>query len=475
MSVHKYRAHNTRTSLLAEAPRGVQILNPKNLRVGKPFRVLTADEPVRSGDTGALLGQFSLEQLSQMVEVFYARANQGEGQPKIDNNHGPTLGGDPTIYGMVLGAFIFEDARGPGLYVIPGYTNAGAELVQKCMAPDGLDSTLTNSPEFIIGSVHLRSSDGRKIGDAELLGVALTGNPQQSERIIDPVLLTRHHTLAEGVLMDEEQVDAQSDRVDALEARFDGLEARFDKLLALFEEQGKDANEQAQEFAETAVESVDSAADEAVEQIEAALEEALEELSAEEEELLDADTSDEERHALTRLKRRHPKRLAAAKARTAKALSIVRGREVRTLRAQVQAMAQRALDAECDAAIAELRNMGMPMAREEYARRMWSLSHDPAMAAARSVIGDTDTPWDVLVKDVKRGMGGGVPLGRQGFSAKPSYVGIDVDVAVTELAKQHNLDIANPKERRLALDMFSKSNGGAGMALLRGQGKKNVV
>lgn len=458
MSVLKFRAKNTSWHLLTEAPPGVKVHNPKGLHIGKPFRVLTADEPVRSGDTGDLLGQFTLAQLSDMVEVFYERVEEGEGAPRIDYNHGPSLGGDPTIYGAIVGAFIFEDVRGPGLYVIPGYTDTGAELVKKCMTPDGLDSTLTNSPEFIIGSVHLRSGDGRKIGDAELLGVALTGTPQQSEKIIDPVLFNRRHTLAEGVFMDEEQVDAQSDRVDALEARFNGLEARFDKLLALFEEQGKDADEQAEEIAEAAVESVDSAADEAIEAIEEALQEALDELTIEEEQMLDADTSEDDWRALTRLKKAHPKRLAAVKARTAKALSLARGREVRVLKAQVREMAKRALDAECDTAITALRNQGMPLAREEYARRVWSVSHDPAMANARAAFEKGKTPWDDLVASVQRGEGS-VPLGTQGFSAAPRYGAMTPDDAFREFVLSQKYDMTDPAQRSEATRKFNDIRG----------------
>lgn len=161
------------------------------LTLGRPFRTLSAGH-VSSRYDGEPLAQYISEHLlSEMARVFKERADADP--VPLDWNHesAPGLfgpGGDPNTagaLGAVVDLLVFDDGeRGPGLYVVPAYTERGLSVLED---QKGL---LYSSPEFVIGAVYAREARGQKLGDAQLLAVALTPRPAQSATVIDTVQLT---------------------------------------------------------------------------------------------------------------------------------------------------------------------------------------------------------------------------------------------------------------------------------------------
>lgn len=161
------------------------------LTLGRPFRTLSAGH-VSSRYDGEPLAQYISEHLlAEMVSVFQARRDADP--VPLDWNHeslpgfwGP--GGDPQTsgaLGAVVDLMVFDDGeRGPGLYVVPAYSERGLAVLED---QKGL---LYSSPEFVIGAVYAREARGQKLGDAQLLAVALTPRPAQSATVIDTVQLT---------------------------------------------------------------------------------------------------------------------------------------------------------------------------------------------------------------------------------------------------------------------------------------------
>ncbi len=230
-----------------DRPKELRIHNPKGLHEGSPFRTLTAGEPVRDESTGELLGNLDAADLHEMVRVFYAQCDRQEGAPRLNYNHGPSRGGHPDIYGEAVGLFVADDGeRGDGLYVVPGWTDYGREFVAKHQTPDGESSVLSNSPEFVRGPIFARGGGGddehgELLGAAAFLGAALTPTPQQDERIIDPVRLSRGgDTEAPGPRssgMDaEKRPDGGMDDLEALKSAHQGLVERLDGLEQMLRE-----------------------------------------------------------------------------------------------------------------------------------------------------------------------------------------------------------------------------------------------
>lgn len=179
-------------------PPGVELHNPLGLHVGRPLRIFTAGTQMRSRFSGKPRGQrLTVEAFEEMIRVARLRRAHGDGNPRIDVAHqGSPLVADGTgvTYGQSLAEFIHDDGlRGPGLYMVPGYSDEGRAYVHKhrVTREDGSrSSTLYTSPEFVIGRpVYMREGDDdTPMGTAELFAVALVGRQQQPDSLIDPVV-----------------------------------------------------------------------------------------------------------------------------------------------------------------------------------------------------------------------------------------------------------------------------------------------
>ena len=397
------------------APNSAMVHNPNGLHLGRAFRVLTAGETVRDGTTGEALGNFDVATLAEFVRVFEARCSRGEGAPRIDYNHGPSRGMDPTLFGAVVSAYVADDGkRGPGLYVVPGYTDHGRDFVSQHATPDG-GSLLSNSPEFAVGPAYARSGgapdeQGAYLGGAELLGVALTGSPQQSEGIIDPVRLSRDgHSTAfaagEVSYMDPEQEagEAGNDRMGALEATVAQLAASVGKLgeglaaiMAKLDNDGEAIVEMAADSAKMAVEEVTA---EAVEEVRAAAEQQMAQLSDDEVVEVEEEMG-EMALALSRRGVPNSRRQKAWARKGELARAKIANRRVVALSREVEALKARALDAECDAEIGRLKAQGLKPAEEATALAYWHAKQRDAQAWSKGNPG-VPHPFDKLTADLK--------------------------------------------------------------------------
>lgn len=439
------------------APVSAMVHNPSGLHLGRAFRVLTAGETVRDGTTGEALGNFDAATLAEFVRVFEARCSRGEGAPRIDYNHGPSRGMDPTLFGAVVSAYVADDGkRGPGLYVVPGYTDHGRDFVAQHATPGG-GSLLSNSPEFAVGPAYARSGgapdeQGDYLGGAELLGVALTGSPQQSEGIIDPVRLSRDgHSTAfaagEVSYMDPEQEagEAGNDRMGALEATVSQLAAAVGKLgegmAAVMAKLDKDG----EGIMEAAADALEDATADAVEEVRAAAEQRMSQLSEEEA----AEVEEEMGEMALALSRRGVTNARKQKAWARKAElagAKLAGRQVVALSREVAALKARALDAECDVEIGRLKAQGLKPAEEATARAYWHAKQREAQAWAKGNPG-VPHPFDKLTADIKtrsamvpRGV-----LGVQGDDAPPVNT---MEDRVKAWCKANGRDFANSADRR---------------------------
>ena len=367
--------------LAPEPDGGVDLRNPKGLHVGKPFRVLTAGGVFRDEATGELLDDpLTAEDIAEMARVFYVLDERGEGRPKLNSNHGPMRGKDARLHGEVLACYVADDGeRGPGLYVVPGYTDAGHAFVAHHATPDG-GSVLWNSPEFVRAPIYSRGGSGELLGAAQLLGVALTGDPVQAEPLIDAVCLSRTQTGAmpeEVSAMDPEVSAGEAgvmERIAAQDARLDEMDGKLSKLLSVVEgwNQGRDA-----EVAEVVAEASEAVADMVESEGEKLLEQALSmaEAEAPEEAMAEADAelSYDDRKALSR--RGHPSRVVALARRVAALNAATRAHgsvSAKALSREVRALKAEALEAKCDAAMADLRQrFGLFPAEEAQFRAFW--------------------------------------------------------------------------------------------------------
>lgn len=434
----KQRRHRTmwrRVLEVKDIPPGTELFVPEGLQVGSPFRVLTAHAPVRSADDGRLLGAFTPSTLREFVRVFVERMRRGEGAPKLDFNHEPDKG----LHGVVVGAFVAEpDERDEGLYVVPAWTPRGGEFVggHEFSTPSGEKSSILYcSPEFVTGPTFARSGGspdelGDYLGHAELLAVALTGTPQQSEILIDPVRLSRTSPRGGGApVATKKQKFAVGDDLDAhdpvtdpvtddgaaLAARVDGIEIGLSELKSIVAKISEDVtkigqtqSEQAERIAGDAEDEIgvviDDVTEEAIAQVEAAAAAAVAELEDAELKLLEDSISSAEAGALSG-RRRGVKRFSALIAKASRAREIRGARETRKLSAQVAQLERVNLDARRERDLAELRHMGLPKAKEDSARMLWNIEHDPAHATTRQAYSTakTKTPWNELVDDLKAG------------------------------------------------------------------------
>ena len=406
-----------------DMPEGTRLVNPKALRVGTPFRTLTADEAVRSERDGQLLGRMPEDVLAEMVRVFYMQADLGEGAPRINYNHGPSRNGLPDIYGEVVGLFVAQDERGAGLYVVPGWTRHGAAFVEKHETPDG-GSVLSNSPEFSIGPIYARGGgesddDATLLGGAAFLGVALTGTPQQQERIIDPVALSRPgETTAPGPEesgMDaEKRPDGGAERLDAVEAALAALNGKIDALM----ERVGEAESEAEVDAEMSVEGSDALA--------LAVAQAEDSMSAEQRAELSRRISEDDAKALA----------GADGAVKAQALSrkltlvgeVKAADRITELSRQVDALTKASNTAKVDAERARLRGMGGSAERVE--RIVSLLSRKLAQPTAWAAVHGDACPYDLAVADLKARPD--VEMGRRGVNADPETAAVVHNIAAVQ-------------------------------------------
>lgn len=426
------------------APEGTLVHNPGALHVGRAFRTMTADEPIRDAWTGELLGIYGEHVLHEFVRVFASRVELGDGPPRIDINHGPSRNGHQVLLGEVIGLYVADDGlRGPGLYVIPGYTDHGRDYVAVHRKPQG-GSILSSSPELVVAPVYARgggdpNQQGALLGGAEILGVALTGSPQQSERTIDPVSLARQGAgtaSQEGQGMPgENQAPAGGEqpaggaataggdeRLAKLEAENAELKAMVEKGLGELAEMKKQLAGAAADAAAAAGEKVDEVTAEALAAVEAKAEEVVEQLSATEVAELDEETPKADAMALARVSMPRKVRLEAFSRRAERAQAILGKRELRAAIAELSQQRQEALDAKADRAVAELRQRGLSKAREAYAREVWLAKHDPdPTVQAFCKRFTTKHPWDDLVETVARSPD--VPMGIDGRRAALSTEG----------------------------------------------------
>lgn len=441
-------------------PAGTLLHNPGGLHVGRAFRTMTADEPIRDAWTGDLIGIYGEHVLREFVRVFASRVELGDGPPRIDINHGPSRNGHQVLLGEVIGLYVADDGlRGPGLYVIPGYTDHGRDYVAVHRKPQG-GSILSSSPELVVAPVYARgggdpNQQGALLGGAEILGVALTGSPQQSERTIDPVSLARQGAgtaSQEGQGMPgENQAPAGGEqpaggaataggdeRLAKLEAENAELKAMVEKGLGELAEMKKQLAGAAADAAAAAGEKVDEITAEALAAVEAKAEEMVEQLSAAEVAELDEETPKTEAMALSRVSTPRKARVEAFSRRAERAQAILGKRELRAAIAELSQQRKEALDAKADRAVAELRQRGLSKAREQYAREQWLAKHDPAPEVQAYSKRFSKHPWDELVDGLARSPD--VPLGIDGRRAPLSTEGSLHTVAAAQAwAKTQNV------------------------------------
>lgn len=446
-------------------PEGMAVHNPKGLHVGKAFRVLTADEVVRDGSTGESLGCFPVETLGEFVRVFEARCERGEGAPRIDYNHGPSRGMDPTLFGAVVACYVGDDGeRGPGLYVVPGWTDYGRDFIAKHATPDG-GSVLSNSPEFAVGPVYARGGgDAAEVGDllggAELFGVALTGSPQQSEAIIDAVRLSRDGQGTAYAAGEASTMDPNEERIAALEAAAAEQSAKLDKLLAAVESLSASKDEMVAEVVDAAGGEVSDLIESQGEaMLAAAVTEA--EVSAEPGAVEMADGMLEEEDVLLCRKPIGTAGRIKALSRRLKAINAAKralGNQtaaVKQFAKRLEAQEAETLSAKCSAAMAELRTIGMSAGEEPKARELWMAKHGPNASAFAKMFTASAHPYDDFVSRVKANPS--VPRGVRGVPGELQTGGGPTIADVKAWAKSNGHD-------------YDKNPAGAAMAWTRATG-----
>lgn len=191
---------------------------PEGLTGSRPFRVCSTGT-VYDPRTGKSRGSLSLSDLKGLA------VSVRHGPVPLDYNHS-TAPGEPTEQdpvagaplGRVTGAWVEDenDGRGPGLYIWPGWTSAGAAMVE------GMAGAVYPSPEWQ-RATHYDRGTGKPIGTIRLRAVALTPRPAQSLNRVDPVLWSEKGGPMEGLT--QEAFDALKAERDALAARVAELEA----------------------------------------------------------------------------------------------------------------------------------------------------------------------------------------------------------------------------------------------------------
>lgn len=202
---------------------------PDGLTVGRPFRTLSAGA-VRGRMDGEELGDITEDHLREMARLVVERA---ESDPVvIDWNHSSSpmfaASADPcnaASLGLIVGAFVADDERGPGLFVIPAYNERGL----KAIADNA--GALWSSPEFAVGDIFARDGDIKsRIGGAQLMAVALTNRPAQAASRIDAVALTEDITPGAvpdngGLMSEQTTLDDAAPEMDALMEQAEEMEA----------------------------------------------------------------------------------------------------------------------------------------------------------------------------------------------------------------------------------------------------------
>jgi hypothetical protein len=387
-------------------PRSAMVHNPKGLHIGRAFRVITADAVICDSVTGDVLGCLTAEELAEMARVFEARARLGEASPRIDTDHGPARAGNPDLFGELVSVFVADDGvRGPGLYVVPGWTDFGRDHVAKHRTPDGEGSILSNSLEFAVRPVYA-ALGGEYIGNAEILGLALTGRPVQSETVTDPVRLSRDgHSTAfaagEVSYMDPEQEagEAGNDRIGALEAGMAQLAASVGKLGEGLAALTAKLNKDGEGMMEAAADALEDATAEAVEEVRAAAEQRMSQLSEDERVEVEEEMG-EMALALSRRSVPNSRRQKAWARKAELAGAKLAGRQVVALSREVAVLKARALDAECDAEIGRLKAQGLKPAEEATARAYWHAKQREGQAWSKANAG-VPHPFDKLTADLK--------------------------------------------------------------------------
>lgn len=176
----------------ARPARAPMIAVPDGLTVGRSIRVMSAG-PLRRRHDGSAIQTMTEANLRDMARLVVERASEDPviidwghaSSPMFDAHRDATLA---LSLGLAVGAFVDDDGdgRGPGLYIIPAYTERGLAVVR---ANAGL---LWSSPEFAPREVYARGGAGPPvvIGTAQLLAVALTNRPAQEASAVDHVILT---------------------------------------------------------------------------------------------------------------------------------------------------------------------------------------------------------------------------------------------------------------------------------------------
>lgn len=200
---------------------------PKELIKGKPFLTLALGK-VNSRMDGSEIGIINMEDLQEMVRVFYERK---EIDPVIiDWNHATSIFSNQIASpeaGIAFGQIADLEIKNNGLYAYPLYTSKGAKIVEES------EGNLWSSPEFILGPVYAKDG-GDKIGNAQLLAITLTPRPAQAQSKIDRILLTENIQMDQQELMQkspEELVNICLEKdalVKQLEAKLAALEAEYE-------------------------------------------------------------------------------------------------------------------------------------------------------------------------------------------------------------------------------------------------------
>lgn len=228
--VEQMKRADEQVTALSERPTLTQASPILALSMGQNFSRFTG-KPIGS--------EVTKDVLKELVRTFALR----EDAVIIDWEHASSSFVNPTPappeVGKALGEVIdvYLDSAEESLYIIPAYTKAGLEIVEKS------EGVLWTSPEFAVGDIYSKK-DGKKLGSAQLLAVTLTPRPQQPQEKIQRVLLSESTTVLQETNMDPKEFDGMSledlkakliekhDMVLGLEKKVSEMKAAYDQLKA---------------------------------------------------------------------------------------------------------------------------------------------------------------------------------------------------------------------------------------------------
>ena len=181
------------------------------------FKTLSVGH-IASRVTGEAIGEIDAKTLKELVRVFYASRDRDPVIIDWGHNSSPDEDSSSPESSVALGEVVDLYIEGDGLWVRPRYSERTKKIIEEA-------GPIWSSPELIMGPVYDRET-GIKIGDAQLLAVALTSRPQQTMSKISRV------TLEESMESDISQEVQEVAEADAMKAQLDALMQENEALRA---------------------------------------------------------------------------------------------------------------------------------------------------------------------------------------------------------------------------------------------------